>query len=227
MSSAHTLSAPSVTRARRLSNAHELPAELPDGEHVLWQGAPAWWPLARSLHLRLVAGYFAVLVLWYAADRYGRGATALDVARVAGLSAAVVALFAIYAFLVSRTTSYTLTNHRIVLQTGVALPISLNIPFTRIAGVDLRRNTDASGDIVLTLDGDKRPGFAVLWPHVRPWRFARPQPMLRAIPKVDRVAKALTQRLETAEPSFIRRAPDAETQPYAGQSYPDQITAAA
>ena len=214
-----------VIRAKRLSAAHELPAELPEGEHVLWQGAPAWWPLARSLHLRLVIGYFAVLFAWYAVDRVGHGATLLDVARVAGLSIAGIALFALYAFLVCRTTSYTLTSKRIVLQTGIALPVSFNIPFTRIVSVDLHRNTDASGDLVLTLDGDKRPGWVVMWPHARPWRFTRPQPMLRAVPHIDRVAKALTQRLESAEPAFIRRAAAVDKQPM--PDYQEQITAAA
>jgi hypothetical protein len=216
---------PPVIRARRLSAAHELPAELPDGEHVLWQGAPAWWPLARSLHLRLVIGYFAVLVAWYAIERLGHGATLLDLGRFAGLSVAVVALFALYAFLVCRTSSYTLTNKRIVLQTGIALPVSFNIPFTRIVSVDLRRNGDGSGDLVLTLDGDKRPGWVVMWPHARPWRFTRPQPMLRAVPQIDRVARALTQRLEGAEPTQVRRAAAVEKPPV--PEYQEQITAAA
>ena len=42
-----------------------LPAMLPPGERILWQGAPDWRVLARTaFHTRLVAGYFALLALW-------------------------------------------------------------------------------------------------------------------------------------------------------------------
>ena len=41
-----------------------LPAMLPPGERLLWQGNPAWRSLAiRAYHVRKVALYFAVLVL--------------------------------------------------------------------------------------------------------------------------------------------------------------------
>ncbi|MCE8470521.1 PH domain-containing protein, partial [Rhodovulum sulfidophilum] len=42
-----------------------LPERLPEGEHILWQGRPDWWALAReSLALFWVGGYFVVLFLW-------------------------------------------------------------------------------------------------------------------------------------------------------------------
>jgi membrane protein YdbS with pleckstrin-like domain len=219
----------------RLGGVHELPAELPKDEHVLWQGAPAWWPLARSLHLRPVAAYFALMFAWYVIARVGHGATVLDVARVAGLSLAAVGLFALYALLACRTSSYTLTTKRVVLRTGIALPISFNIPFSRIENVDLRRNADGSGDLVLCLDAaDTRLGFFVLWPHVRPWRMERPQPMLRAVKRIDPLARALAHQLEAtaptdqalpaAEPARDRR-PDPVLNP--APAYPDPVTAAA
>ncbi|MGA2129178.1 MAG: PH domain-containing protein, partial [Xanthobacteraceae bacterium] len=44
----------------------------------------------------------------------------------------------------------------------------------------------------------------VLWPHVRPWHVARPQPMLRAVPDALRVAETLARAMvlaaESAEP---------------------------
>jgi hypothetical protein len=225
---------PGFTRLARsrLGGVHELPAALPMDEHVLWQGSPAWWPLARALHVRPVAGYFALMFAWYVIARAGHGATALDVARIAALSLAAVGLFALYAFLACRTSSYTLTNKRVVLRTGIALPVSFNIPFSRIEGVDLRRNADGSGDIVLSLDAaDKRLGFFVLWPHVRPWRMARPQPMLRAVKRVDPLARALAQQLEASAPAE-HAVPVADSArgrrlPTPAPAYQDPVTAAA
>jgi len=42
-----------------------LPEKLPEGEYILWQGAPKPAALAReALGLRWVAGYFALLTIW-------------------------------------------------------------------------------------------------------------------------------------------------------------------
>jgi len=42
-----------------------LPEKLPEGEHILWQGAPDVRALAReALGVRWVAGYFAILTIW-------------------------------------------------------------------------------------------------------------------------------------------------------------------
>jgi hypothetical protein len=229
------MNAPRFFRIKRsrLGGVHELPAELPAGEHVLWQGSPAWWPLARALHLRPVAAYFTLMFGWYVTARVGHGATLLDVGRVAALSLAAVGLFALYALLASRTSSYTLTNKRIVLRTGIALPISFNIPFSHIESVDLRRNADGSGDLVLCLDADaKRLGFFVLWPHVRPWRMERPQPMLRAVKRIDPLARALANQLEAVapiEPAAVDAAPGprVESSLNPAPAYSEPATAAA
>ncbi|MEX7194519.1 hypothetical protein AB2C30_32370, partial [Pseudomonas aeruginosa] len=43
----------------------ELPAPLPVGERVIWQGKPSLKGLAlRSFHIREVAIYFGVLLAW-------------------------------------------------------------------------------------------------------------------------------------------------------------------
>ena len=45
------------------------------------------------------------------------------------------------------------------------------------------RNTHAGqNDIPLAVRDTRRVGYAVLWPHVRPWMFSQPQPMLRCVP---------------------------------------------
>ena len=42
-----------------------LPAALPAGESLLWQGKPQWRSLAiRALHARKVAIYFLILMVW-------------------------------------------------------------------------------------------------------------------------------------------------------------------
>ena len=41
-----------------------LPANLPPGEKLLWQGSPTWSATAsRVLHIRAVSGYFAAVLL--------------------------------------------------------------------------------------------------------------------------------------------------------------------
>jgi hypothetical protein len=69
------------------------------------------------------------------------------------------------------------------------------LPFNRIdaAGADLRR--DGSGDIALRLSESGKLGYIVLWPHVRRWRMARPEPMLRALPDAAKVAQVLARGL--------------------------------
>ena len=187
-------------RHKRPGSRHELPEELPEGEHVLWQGAPATWAMARALHIRGVACYFAVLVAWYAADGFFRGNAdlLLGLARVGGLALATIALFAAYAWLAASTSSYTFTNRRVVLQVGIALPISFNIPLGRIVSAGVAHASRGAGDIVLTLLAGDGLGYFAIWPHARPWRFAQAEPMLRALPEVDRVARILVPLLASA-----------------------------
>ena len=46
-----------------------LPERLPEGETILWQGAPMAQSFARyAFHIRAVAAYFALLAVWHLAD---------------------------------------------------------------------------------------------------------------------------------------------------------------
>jgi len=47
------------------------------------------------------------------------------------------------------------------------------------------------GDITLALKGADRIGWVHLWPSVRPWRIAKPEPTLRAVPDVQILAEKL------------------------------------
>jgi Bacterial PH domain len=173
-----------------------LPGELPPGETILWQGAPEWPALvASALHVRLVALYFAVMATWsLAADDSVANGTIL------GSAALVLGLAALFLYGVHRTTVYTLTNRRIVMRVGVALNKCINIPLSEIASADLRPMGGGRGSIVLQLKGMPRLGYGMLWPHVRSLRIVRPQPMLRAIPDADAVAKQLFDAVRLVQP---------------------------
>lgn len=163
---------------------HGLPGPLPKGESIVWQGTPDWRLLLRTVfHARLVAIYFGVLALAGAVIGSVIGALLTLAAGMACLG--VVALLS---RAIARTTVYTLTDRRVVMKLGVALPMSFNLPLSQIDAADLRMHGQGRGDIALRLKGQGRIAWALLWPHVRPWRLGRPEPMLRAIANADDVA---------------------------------------
>ena len=177
-----------------------LPERLPDGERVLWQGAPRWQALARrAFHLRAIAIYFVALAVWSGASAHAEGATAgalaldtLWLALVASLP--IGTLFAVSLF-AARTTLYTVTDRRLVMRVGIALPMAVNIPLGAVASAGVRRCSDGTGDIALSLLPSHRASFVALWPHVRPWRFTRPEPLLRGLPDAEAAAQALATAL--------------------------------
>jgi hypothetical protein len=173
---------------------------LPAGERVLWQGAPDWRVLARTaLHVRKFALYFALLLGWQLTSSLADGRAVGDTFAVTGvlglMALAALGLLAGFAWLAGRTTIYAITTQRIVMRVGVAMPIFVNIPFTGVEAAALRANRDGSGDIPLVLKSDVRLAYLHLWPHVRPWHIAHPQPMLRALPRAAMVASLLADRL--------------------------------
>lgn len=193
-----------------------LPDYLPPGERLLWQGAPHWRPLAmRAFRLREVMIYFAVLMAWrglMAALDGGSFLVIMDaVLSLAPLALGAVAILLVIATLSARTTMYSITDRRIVMRIGMALPITLNIPFEGIDGAAVVEHKDQSGDITLSLNDNGRIGYLVLWPHVRPWRYARPEPMLRALadPRaaVDVLGRALAGYVQP-KPVVIPQSPE-------------------
>jgi len=180
-----------------------IPAPLPEGEHVLWQGKPDWRTLARSpFHVRAVGLWFGALgafeLLRALIGETTLAAALPGIARTLGLGVVAVAILATIAWLTGRVTIYTITDRRLLIRFGIALQVTMNLPFAEVLGADVRRDRDGIGDVPLQVKSTRRVGYAVLWPHVRPWRISRPEPMLRAVPDVDRVAALLVEAMHAS-----------------------------
>jgi hypothetical protein len=198
-----------------------LPEHLPAGEELLWQGAPSWRGLARrAFHLRALAAYFGVLLAWLVASTLADGGTkaaaAASLLWAGPLALAALGLLAGLAWLTARTTVYTVTSRRVVMRIGVALPVTINLPFRAVEAAGLRLHADGTGDLPLRLADDGRVAYVHLWPHARPWRVARPEPMLRSVPDAARVAGILARAL--AAPASPAAARGAATAPAAAPS---------
>jgi hypothetical protein len=174
-----------------------LPEVLPAGEIIVWQGAPQWRRLAvEAFHVRKVALYFGLLMLWHAGAGVVDGQSWAQVANglVPLLLSALAAtgLLSLLARLSAGATLYTITNRRVVMRIGVAMSMTLNLPFKAVESACLRLGAGGVGDIALSL-GEGRIAYLHLWPHARPWRLARPQPVLRAVANAADVALRLSQ----------------------------------
>lgn len=177
-----------------------LPEMLPEGEKILWQGAPNWWALTReSLSIKWVAGYFVVLFGWRAVVA---GATmTVTEAMIASSFYLVLGLVACSLLLLTgwaqaKSTVYTITNRRVTMRIGAALTMTLNFPFSQIGAANLTTRKDGTGTIALQTLGETRFGYLTLWPHMRPWRLNRTEPALRCIPEAAKVARLLAEVVE-------------------------------
>jgi hypothetical protein len=183
-----------------------LPAALPESERILWQGAPATRALAiHAFHVRKVAIYFGVLAAWRALEgvQQGQGAAELftGAAWLVALGVAVVALLTGLAHLSARSALYTITSRRIVMRHGVALSLSVNLPFAAVDAAQLRRFRDGSGEVLVSLGAGQRLGYLLNWPYVRPWHFTRPQAALRGLAKPQEAADVLIRAWDAANPA--------------------------
>lgn len=211
-----------------MSEFHDEADTLPNGEALLWQGRPAWWPLAvRAFHVRKVSLYFALFMGWRLGSIVADGGKLIDATLAAlwllvpgGISVGVLCGLAL---LYARTTRYRITSRRVIMQFGVALPMTFNVPFRIIAAAELKTYTDGTGDIPLALTGKERAAYFLLWPFARPWRAARTEPMLRAVPHAKRVAELLSKALLDASNEFGPPVAAAEQSPVTA---PPQLPAA-
>src|SRR3954462_13677540 len=79
-----------------------LPAPLPAGETILWQGAPDWKSLARrAMRIRVLAVYFVLLFIWNVSGGVSAGTPpaqiALSATWLAVLGAGAIGLLTVFA----------------------------------------------------------------------------------------------------------------------------------
>ena len=172
-----------------------LPGLLPPGETILWQGSPDWRVLARTaFHTGAVAGYFGVLAVVALV-----GGSTIGVAMTLAAGAVGVGLLHLIAFGTAKTTIYTITNRRIVLRFGMALPKCINLPLPLVGSLDLRARARGTGDLLMQLNGKQRLGYIAIWPHAQGWHFGTPRPMLRAVPDIARVGMIAARATRAAQ----------------------------
>ncbi len=170
--------------------AHGDPMGTPaQDERVLWKGQPSLPILARSaFHTHKVALYFVGLIAISLAFGNVNSAIVCAVLGVAG-----IAVLQGLAWLSARSTVYILTDTRLIMRIGMAIETRINVPLKHIGAAHLKDRGNGHGDIAMELNGDRLLGYLLLWPHARPFRFSRPQPMLRGVPEVQKVAEMLAE----------------------------------
>ena len=193
-----------------------LPGKLPEGERLLWQGRPSWMALARRcFKVRAIAIYFAIFAVWWTVSALSDGAAwgqaLLDGFAVVPVAVLAIAVVAGLAWLTAHNTVYSITTKRVAIRTGIALPMTFNLPFSRIASANMKVEANKTGDIMLALSGRDRIAYAHLWPHARPWHLKDVQPMLRSLPDVQAVGAILSKALaeDTANTHSVATEPEA------------------
>ena len=172
----------------------------------LWTGRPdaraaAW----RIWKLGWAGAWFALLLAdgaWLATrGRHAPPQAWTGEARLAVGALAVLAGLCLLAWLTARTTRYAIGARAVTLRYGVALPATLVIPYAAIAHVAVRIHGDGTGDVALRLKPGPRVIYPKLWPHARPWRWTRPEPMLRCVPDAGAAAALLCRALAAQPPA--------------------------
>ena len=151
--------------------ALSLSENLPNGEQLIWQGRPERYALAtRAMYLKYIAFYLVALI----AARTGylildgesvatwSGMLAWQLLASAFVILLIVGLAAVY----SRTTRYSLTNERLIIKTGAAITIHINLPLQQITAADLREYSDGTGDITLQVSRAEKLYWLLRLRHV-------------------------------------------------------------
>ena len=184
-----------------------LPAALPEGEQLLWQGRPSARGLARqNFHVLGVGLYFLALLIWRTlsvaaepGNGLAEGLSAASVLVMPFLAAEAVLLLLAWGY--ARSTIYTLTSARLAIRSGLAVPVTTTIAFELVEGAALKRHGKGLGDLCFTVRESERPSWAMLWPSVRPWRWRHPEPSFRCVPNGEAVASMVKAALEKSAPA--------------------------
>ncbi len=172
-----------------------VPHALPDGEHLLWEGAPSAPLVAKHVfHRAWVIAYFAVMTGWWVVSTMGTVTTNEFLVQLGvrvGLALIVLGVVEFMARAVARTTVYAITSKRVVLKIGVVLPMTINLPLRLLQDAGIARFRDGSGQIALTLLPGDRLAYIALWPHCKVFKLNQPSPVLRGLPNPDEVGALL------------------------------------
>jgi hypothetical protein len=159
-----------------------LPENLPEGETMIWQGRPSVAAMAkRVFYVPQLAVYFGLLIAGHTLYRLMEGVAGAQVMGTlvwqSALAGIVLLLLGWLSRSYARSVLYTLTSERLVIRSGVALPMMVNVPIEQITAADMRVHRDGTGDILLSASEDRRLYWVLLWPNVTPW-YARPVKLL-------------------------------------------------
>jgi hypothetical protein len=197
-----------------------LPESPPEGEQVLWSGSPLKWRLGPHVfRTKWILVLFAILAVSsiFSGLNHGAGFTRIAVtfATMLFLGGLIALFFTLMGWLIAINTIYTITNKRLVIRHGVTMPMTINVPFAKVARADAKVRRDGTADISLALlDGNRLSIFAI-WPHNRPWSWQSAAPAMRMVPDGAKVAdilvNALTRELQadskiraTMRPKVVR-----------------------
>ena len=129
--------------------------------------------------------------------------------RCSACTTVALGILAVLARLTASTTVYTLTDKRIVLRIGIVLTVTYNLPLRQVDSADLVHLPGGAGEIALTLREGTRIAYLQLWPHARPWRLARTQPMLRCLGDGQAVSAHIARAWSLANAQPAQPAPSA------------------
>jgi len=172
-----------------------LPENLPEGERIIWQGQPRVAAMAkRVFYVPQLTLYFGLLIAGHTIFRLMEGVAGAQVMGTlvwqSGLAGTVLLLLWWLSRSYARSVLYTLTSERLVIRSGVALPMMVNIPIEQLTAADLRLHRDGTGDILLQPSEDRKLYWVLLWPNVSPW-YSRPvKPLLRGLENPQQAARA-------------------------------------
>jgi len=180
---------PARARVRGVSEA------LPPGEQILWEGAPNARALARHLFfIRPLSAYLGAMMLWWVAVNRTQFNTETFWATLS-IQFLLVGGVIGGAWMLSRSiangTVYAITDRRIVMRFGVIFPLTINVPLHYVEGASAREFSDRTGQIAVQLTKKESIAWIVLFPHVRPFEFSQPQPLLRGLTDPVKVGEVL------------------------------------
>lgn len=212
--SASTAVYPRVSTAESPVFMRGVTYPLPVGESLLWEARPDGSAVAKHVFMRWpVLAYFAIVFGWwlFGAMRTAPADTFLNmlVVRVALIGVVLLVVEGL-ARAVARTSTYAITDRRIVLHIGLVVPMTINIPLRVIESAGVGTFRDGTGQIVLTLAPSTRIAYFALWPHCRPFTFKVPQPVLRGLVEPARVATLLQDAVKHDMAAAEREAIEAD-----------------